>query len=161
MQKYKPKEIIEPDLVELFKKTAFFDWLTGIIDPSDELILAVLTNLKLFGDAIQPLVVEMFASERSKLKLDELLTEVDHKPTASYETFALLGYDGPVTDYHNPVEEVLAQKKSLDFGNRGLYYDDKQQLRLNANPFASYVLSRLKLTFVLGQGFFVYHECGK
>lgn len=156
------KQIKDPAYSELYRQVQVFKWLEAQNAVSDEQILTLITNLIPLGEAGKNIALAFLGKHDCKADVDELFTKCKGKPIATYETFAILGYDGLIPEeYGSPVEELQALKKSKDMANRGLYYSERGQLRINANTFATYVLSRLELVYVLGQGFFHYEDSGK
>lgn len=162
LQKNKTKKIKDPTYSELYRQIQVFKWLEAQSEVSEEQILALITNLIPLGEAGKNISLAFLGRHDCKADLDGLFEKCKGKPIATYETFAILGYDGLIPEeYGSPVEELQALKKSKDMANRGLYYSERGHLRINANTFATYVLHRLELVYVLGQGFFHYENSGK
>ena len=162
LNKSSKKRIQEPTYKELCRHLPVFRWLAQKSKLSDHQMLALFTNLAQLGEDGKEIAQFFLDKHGHKVDVDELYEKCQGKPIATYESFALLGYDGYIPEeYDSPIEELLDLKKSKDMANRGLYYSERGQLRINANTFAAYVLHRLELVFVLGQGFFLYEASGK
>lgn len=156
------KHIKEPKYGELFRELPVFRWLEAQNELSDDQMLALLTNLAPLGEEGKAIANVFLEKHNHKADLDNLFEKCRGKPIATYESFAFLGYTGYMPGkYDSPVDELQALKKSKDRENRGLYYSEKGQLRINANTFASYVLSRFDLVYVLTQGFYIYESTGR
>ncbi|NLJ74373.1 MAG: DNA primase [Firmicutes bacterium] len=143
-----------------FHEIPVFRWFSEMDDPSEEQLEAFISNLAVLGKGGKH-IAELYFTKRGldQSYLQRLYQDVSDKPTASYETFRYLGFNGDIPDeFHSPAEELKAIKKSHEMDVRGLYYTDRGHVGLNANVFASYILERINLILVPGRGYFYYED---
>ena len=151
------------ELADYLPKVPLFRWIQGLAEPNEALILAVCSNLVQVGDAAYDLGSRLFSGNDQIVRaLPAYLEKAKGKVSVSYREYRILGYDGDIPEeYTDPVQHLKVLKKSVDFKQRGLYLSDSGRLMLNPNIFAKFVLKRISLVEVPGQGYYTYLSSGK
>jgi hypothetical protein len=155
----KPKN----DLADYLPKVALFRWIQGLTEPNEALILAVCSNLIQAGEEAHELGSRLFSGKEQIVQdLPAYLDKARGKTSVPYREYRNLGFDGDIPEDHKePIQHLKALKKQVDFEQRGLYYSDSGSLMLNSNVFAHFVLERVSLIEVPGQGYYTYLPSGK
>ncbi|KAB7666040.1 phage/plasmid primase, P4 family [Bacillus sp. B1-b2] len=146
----------------------FYQWVRDHVAELDKpLIKALASNLRPFKRVGEE-VVEGLASTLSQLENTEELVEFLRNSLskgeliplpASYDVLTQLGYTGEVKP-GSPAESVAKNVSMIAFNNRGLSLNEKGKLVLNANVFASYVLTRINLVQLEKGGILAYDHKG-
>lgn len=131
----------------------FYQWVKEhVAELNKPLIKALASNLRPFKQVGEEFLNSLILTLRHLENKEELVEDLrdslskdDLIPMpASYEILIQLGYSGEIKP-GSPAESVAANVKMTALNNRGLSLNEKGKLLLNANVFASYILTRINL----------------
>lgn len=153
-----PEETVESAMAQ----DPFFRWLLESTEPlNEELLQMTVVNLYPFkstGKQFIKKIVEKHAYIEEVL--ENALPPMLPKEPISYSSMKNWGYTGLI-EPGDPVSSTVQRLIDIQFKNRGLSKNTKGILKLNANIFAKYVLTRMHLIREGARGAYIYEKSGR
>ncbi|WP_438316096.1 DNA primase family protein [Sporosarcina sp. FA9] len=146
-----------------------FQWVRDHPEQLNEALMnGIMSNLAQLGEAGELYINEVSGIsalhenvfEKAIIAFQSPVPLVPPVSAVGYEVLTQLGYTG-TSQLGDPASAILNRLRSIKFINRGLAYSPKGLLTLNANVFATYVLSRMKLVPHDNRQSYVFDKAGQ
>ncbi|MDN3436502.1 phage/plasmid primase, P4 family [Planococcus sp. APC 3900] len=140
----------------------FYRWVLENTKPlNQELIQMTAVNLSPFKSTGRKFIKKIIEKHTYiEEVLENAVPQMLPREPISYSSMKNYGYTGPI-EPGDPVTSTLERLNDIRFKNRGISSNAKGILKLNANIFAKYVLTRIYLVREGARGAYIYEKTGR